>query len=213
MLSGPELSSKITNPTSVAILLHGYGDDGKGFLSLAQALQPFLPKTHFLLPNGIDPFENAPFGRQWCSLQDMSESTMIKGLYIAEPQINEFIDYQLQRFGLEDNKLALIGFSQGAIVAIHVALRRAIPIAGVIGLSGMLIAPQLLKSELKSRPPVALAHGIFDDVIPISAMYSTVRALKAENIAIETLIESTGHSISQEGLSFVVRTLKHYLSY
>jgi phospholipase/carboxylesterase len=213
MLSGPELFSKNHTPTSIVILLHGYGDDGEGFFGLAKELQRFLPETHFLSPNGIYPFENAPFGRQWCSLKDMSEPNLIKELNIAAPAVNEFIDYQLQRFKLADSKLVLVGFSQGAIVSLHIALRRAVSIGGVIGLSGMLVAPYLLKTELKSRPLVTLVHGAFDEVIPVSAMYRTAEALKAENISTETLVEPIGHSISQAGLNFITKMLRQYLGY
>ena len=212
MISGPEIKSKTQTISSIVILLHGYGADGENLISLAAELSKAFPDTHFFSPNGILPFENAPFGYQWFGLNDRSEQSMLKGLNNAAPYINQFIDYQLQKFNLSDENLALIGFSQGAMLALHTALRRTKKIGAVISFAGMLVAPQLLQTELKSKPPVSLIHGALDDVIPLPAMQMALAALEYAHIPVETIIEPMlGHSIGTVGLEFARKALKRNL--
>ncbi|MEI6187572.1 MAG: alpha/beta fold hydrolase [Alphaproteobacteria bacterium] len=212
MISGPEIKSKTQTLSSIVILLHGYGADGENLISLAAELSKAFPDTHFFSPNGILPFENAPFGYQWFGLNDRSEQSMLKGLNNAAPYINQFIDYQLQKFNLSDENLALIGFSQGAMLALHTALRRTKKIGAVISFAGMLVAPQLLQTELKSKPPVSLIHGALDDVIPLPAMQMALAALEYAHIPVETIIEPMlGHSIGTVGLEFARKALKRNL--
>ena len=209
MISGPEIKSKTQTLSSIVILLHGYGADGENLISLAAELSKAFPDTHFFSPNGILPFENAPFGYQWFGLNDRSEQSMLKGLNNAAPYINQFIDYQLQKFNLSDENLALIGFSQGAMLALHTALRRTKKIGAVISFAGMLVAPQLLQTELESKPPVSLIHGALDDVIPLPAMQMALAALEYAHIPVETIIEPMlGHSIGTVGLEFARKALK-----
>ena len=212
MISGPEIKSKTQTLSSIVILLHGYGADGENLISLAAELSKAFPDTHFFSPNGILPFENAPFGYQWFGLNDRSEQSMLKGLNNAAPYINQFIDYQLQKFNLSDENLALIGFSQGAMLALHTALRRTKKIGAVISFAGMLVAPQLLQTELESKPPVSLIHGALDDVIPLPAMQMALAALEYAHIPVETIIEPMlGHSIGALGLEFARKALKRNL--
>jgi len=212
MISGPEIKSKTQTLSSIVLLLHGYGADGENLISLAAELSKAFPDTHFFSPNGILPFENAPFGYQWFGLNDRSEQSMLKGLNNAAPYINQFIDYQLQKFNLSDENLALIGFSQGAMLALHTALRRTKKIGAVISFAGMLVAPQLLQTELKSKPPVSLIHGALDDVIPLPAMQMALAALEYAHIPVETIIEPMlGHSIGTVGLEFARKALKRNL--
>jgi phospholipase/carboxylesterase len=212
MISGPEIKSKTQTLSSIVILLHGYGADGENLISLAAELSKAFPDTHFFSPNGILPFENAPFGYQWFGLNDRSEQSMLKGLNNAAPYINQFIDYQLQKFNLSDENLALIGFSQGAMLALHTALRRTKKIGAVISFAGMLVAPQLLQTELESKPPVSLIHGALDDVIPLPAMQMALAALEYAHIPVETIIEPMlGHSIGTVGLEFARKALKRNL--
>lgn len=212
MISGPELKSRTNSPSSIVILLHGYGADGDNLIGLAEELSRSFPNTHFFSPNGILPFENAPFGYQWFGLNDRSEQSMLKGLNNAAPHINQFIDHQLQKFNLSDENLALVGFSQGTMLSLHTALRRPKKMGAVIGFSGMLVAPQLLQSELKSKPPVSLIHGALDDIIPLSAMKMSASSLEHAHIPVETLIEPMlDHSIGISGLEFARKALKRNL--
>lgn len=214
VITGPELATKNNIPTSLVVLLHGYGDDGEGFFPIAQELSHYLPNTHFICPDAIFPFEHSPFGRQWFSLNDRSESAMLKGLDEAELQLNKFIDSVLMRFSLNDSNLALLGFSQGAMVSMHVALRRAKRLAGVVSCSGMLVSPDSLSSKLKSSPPVSLIHGMQDEVVPFAALDLSRKALENNGIVVDVLSEpGLGHSISRKGIEFGAKALRSYLQY
>src|SRR5581483_1830731 len=103
---------------------------------------------------------------------------------------------------LPPDKLALVGFSQGTMMALYVALRRAGTIAGVIGYSGILVGIETLPAEKKSSPPALLIHGTADEVVPYAGMASSAEALKKEGISVSTLTcHGTGHTIDERGLA------------
>ena len=117
------------------------------------------PMRYLSHRNAPFPYDMAPFGRQWFALQDRSEPARLKGTQSTAPILDHFIDTTLAEHGLSDDKLALIGFSQGTMMSLYVGLRREKPLAGIIAQSGILIGPELLTAEIKSRPPVLLIHG------------------------------------------------------
>ena len=81
---------------------------------------------------------------------------------------------------------ALVGFSQGTMVSLHVGLRRQKPLAGIIGYSGMLIGAELLATEIKSRPPVLLMHGDADDVLPPENLGLATVALQKASVPVRS---------------------------
>ncbi|MBX9726250.1 MAG: hypothetical protein K2X09_03200, partial [Rickettsiales bacterium] len=161
-LSGPELKAQSGITKRIVIFLHGLGADGNDLLSLAPMLD--LPDTHFMSPNAPFPCDMAPYGYQWFSLQDRNPARILPEIRTAEPILNAYIDSALARFNLKPKDLALIGFSQGSMMALHTAPRRASAIAGVVGISGALFGAERLSSEITSRPPVCLIHGTHDEV-------------------------------------------------
>ena len=97
-------------------------------------------------------------------------------------------------------------------MSLFVAPRRAQAIAGVVGYSGRLIAPEVLAGEIKSRPPVVLVNGDRDDLVPVSSQPEAVTALKAAGVPVEAHIRSgLPHSIDAEGIEigceFLARVL------
>ncbi len=188
-------------PTKLVIMCHGVGSDGDDLISLAPYFQKVLPDARFISPNAPFHFDGGPIGYQWFSLQDMSMDARREGMTTAAPILNAFIDEQLTALGLSDKDLALIGFSQGTMVALHVALRRASPCAGVIGYSGMLVDPDLLASELSARPPVLLCHGQADEVVPFDFMPAALSALRSYGISAEGLARpGLGHGLDDDGI-------------
>jgi phospholipase/carboxylesterase len=210
MLTGPELPNRSGGKAKQLILfLHGVGADGDNLIDLAQILSPHFPDAYFMSPNALDPYDMAPFGYQWFSLKDRSEQALLKGLNDATPRLNKFIDHQLIRFGLTDKDLAVIGFSQGCMLALHAFPRRPNPIALVAGLSGMLVAPSLLEKELKSKPSMLLLHGADDTVIPVSHMKPGAQTLKKLGFDLKTYIyPDLDHSIDQEEIEEIIKDLK-----
>lgn len=205
-------------PGHAVILLHGLGDNGRGgLLSIGGLWQSELPDTEFLCPDAPFPFDMAPpeltgGGRQWFSLKDFSPSAMLRGAQTAAPYLNDFIDNILATRDLLPEKLALVGFSQGTMMALYVALRRDRPVAGVVGYSGLLAGGELLATEKKSAPPVLLIHGTADEVVPYAALAATEKDLKKHGIPVSTLTcHGTGHGIDDRGLAAGLKFLKQIL--
>ena len=214
MLSGPEVSPKNNKPPKkLIVLLHGLGADGENLIDLADFIGPAIQDAHFIAPNAPFRFDQAEFGYQWFSRQNATEESAIEGLKIAEPMVNEFLDHHMMRFDLKDSNVALIGFSQGSMVALHTALRRKHPLALVVGFSGALIYPQKLKDEMKSKPPVTLVHGDDDEVLPISLMKKAELYLKQVGVEVEAHeLPHLGHSINQTGLDIATERLRFFFN-
>jgi phospholipase/carboxylesterase len=203
----PPLSG--SKPEQLVVFLHGYGSNGEDLISLAPYLAPALPEAEFLSPNAPFPCEINPFGGyQWFGLEERSAETRLKGARGAAPILDAFLDQALAARGLTEADLALVGFSQGTMMALHVGLRRANRLAGIVGYSGMLVAPELLPAEIKSKPPVLLVHGMADEVLPFAAMAEAEEALKAQGV--EVYAEGRPglpHSIDQRGLELAASML------
>jgi phospholipase/carboxylesterase len=188
-------------PTRLVILLHGLGADGNDLIGLAPYWARLLPSAEFLSPNAPFPCDMAPHGYQWFGSQDRSPEAVLGGVRAAAPILDAFIDEAIAERKLTDSDVALVGFSQGAMMSLFVGLRRLRPVAGVIGFSGRLIAPELLSSELRSRPRTLLVHGTDDPLVPYSSLAAAEAALTAAGVPVETLTCSgVGHSIDEEGL-------------
>ena len=200
-LSGPSQPPRSGGkPKQLVVLLHGYGSNGDDLIGLAPFFAQALPEAEFLSPNAPFPCELSPFGFQWFGLEDRSPEMKLGGTRVAAQILEPFLDAELSRRGLADRDLALVGFSQGTMMSLHVGPRRANAIGGILGFSGSLIAPQALGAEIRSKPPVFLVHGTADQVVPFGAMAQAEKALKDAGIAVETESRpGLTHSIDQAG--------------
>lgn len=188
-------------PTRLVVLLHGIGADGNDLIGLAPALARHLPHAAFVAPNAPDPCDMAPFGHQWFSLQDRGPEAVERGVQAAAPVLDAFIDAELGRLGLDDRGLALVGFSQGTMMALYVALRRPRPAAAVLGFSGMLVGAQRLPAEIQSRPPTFLIHGDADEIVPVQALHAAVAALQAVDVPVRWSVRrGLPHGIDPESI-------------
>jgi phospholipase/carboxylesterase len=187
------------------VFLHGYGADGADLLGLAEPLGPHLPDTAFVAPDAPKRCTGNPFGRQWFPipwLDGSSEAAAAAGLSAAAADLDAFLTQVCADHGTGEGALALFGFSQGAMMALHVGLRRPAPLAGIVACSGRLLAPERLGAEMRSAPPVLLMHGDADEVVPFADMGAAGRALDAAGV--ETwghVMRGSGHGISPDGLS------------
>lgn len=199
----------------IVVFVHGYGADGADLISLADALGPHMPKTAFFAPDAPQPCAASPFGRQWFPIPRFDGSTEAQaqaGMIAAGQQLDRFLDNRLQDEGLAPNRLILLGFSQGAMMSLQIAPRRAAAIAGVVAISGKLINPNDLASQAKVKPEVLLIHGDCDDVVPFEEMNAAGQALQQAGFATYGhLMQGTGHGIAPDGLqvalSFMLRQL------
>ena len=207
-LNGPTLApASGATPQQLVIFLHGVGSNGDDLISLAPFFQKVLPDALFISPNAPQAFDMAPpgqqMGYQWFSLQDMSPEARLAGTQTAAPILDAFIDEKLAETGLTDDKLALIGFSQGTMMSLYVGPRRANQMAGIIGYSGTLVGAEMLADSIKSRPPVLLVHGDSDEVVPVDAMPLAVEGLKRVGIEVSHHISAgLGHGLDDDGIRF-----------
>ncbi len=184
------------------IILHGLGDSASGIIGLAEAFRPAMPNTEFLACDAPYPCDFSPFGYQWFSANDWSHDVVLEGVKQAAGPLNAYIDHVLASRNLEPQRLALVGFSQGTMMSLYVGPRRDKALAGVLGYSGALIGGQELKAERKSAPPIFLAHGTQDEVVPFGSMYRAVEGLRSANISVESVAcQGLGHSIDDTGLT------------
>lgn len=207
---GPEAA------TSALVFLHGYGADGADLLGLADPLGPHLPGTAFYAPDAPEPCRNNPFGRQWFPipwLDGATQADAAAGVLAATDDLNAFLDTVLTAEGLAPDGLAVVGFSQGTMMALHTLPRRAQAVAGIVGISGRLLVPERLGTEVRSRPPVLLMHGDQDQVVPYGDMDSAAQALRADGFTVSThTMRGAGHGISPDGLSTALGFLREVLA-
>lgn len=195
-------------PRQLIILLHGLGADGADLIDLAPAVAQAFPDAVFVAPNAPERCDMSPYGYQWFSLQDRTPAVMFAGATKAEAALDSFITDQQTKYGLTDAQTALIGFSQGTMMALHSGLRRKSALAGIVGFSGALLGPEALPGHISSKPPVCLIHGEQDMVVPFFALGLAETALKAAQVPVEVHKRPMlGHSIDPEGLEACVRFL------
>lgn len=200
---------------SLVVFVHGYGADGADLLGLGDALAPHLPDTVFMAPDAPQPCIGNPFGFQWFPipwLDGSSEEAAKAGMADSVDLLNAFLDARLAEEGLEPSALAMVGFSQGAMMSLHVAPRRAEAVAGVVAISGRLLVPELLATQAVVKPPVLLVHGDQDPVVPFEDLGLAGQALVAAGF--ETyghVMKGTGHGIAPDGLGVTLQFLKERL--
>jgi phospholipase/carboxylesterase len=212
LLDGPRTTPHAGGKaSSLVVLLHGYGADGNDLIGLARYWGPVLPHTAFASPHAPDPCGEAPGGRQWFPLARTDPEKLVAGVTGAAPALDAFLDAELAAHSLTDEALALVGFSQGGMMALHVGPRRKVAPAGIAAFSGLLPAPDRL-GEIRHRPPILLVHGDADEVIPAMATYAAARVLANAGFPVEWHIRPRlAHGIDEEGVRFGADFLRRIL--
>jgi phospholipase/carboxylesterase len=213
MIDGPRVEPASGQAaTSLVILLHGYGSNGDDLIPLALDWRSALPGTAFVAPDAPEPCPGAPDGYQWWGVTSFDRAARAAGVAKAAPLLDAFIDAELARYGVAEANLALVGFSQGTMMALHVGPRRRRQIAGIVGYSGMLADDAGLGDPAITRPPILLIHGDADPMVPISALHQSEEALTAHGFSVETYVSrGLGHSIDLPGLRRGGQFLAHVL--
>lgn len=199
-LDGPRLAPKGRAPQQLVVFLHGYGADGNDLIAIGQQWQALLPEAVFVAPHAPQPCAQAPVGRQWFALDLRDSAELWRGVNAAAPGLNAYLDAELARYRLGQDRLALVGFSQGTMLALHVGLRRRA--AAILGYSGVLVGPEHLAEMSKTRPPpVLLVHGDQDDLIPPEALFVSAEELAKAGVPCQWhLSVGIGHGIDGGGL-------------
>ncbi len=215
-LSGPRRAAKSGNGKYMVVFVHGYGADGNDLIGLADPLAEHLPDVVFHAPNAPQRCTGSPMGYQWFPipwLDGSSETEAEDGMAAATALLNEWLDETMAAEGIDAAHTMLVGFSQGTMMALHIAPRRSEAFAGIVGFSGRLLAPETLAAEVASRMPILLVHGDADDVVPPHSLPEAADTLTKAGFEVYTHIsEGTGHGIAPDGLQmalqFIIRQFK-----
>jgi phospholipase/carboxylesterase len=201
-LGGPRLApASGGSARQLVVILHGYGADGADLIDLGRAWQGRLPDAAFIAPDAPEPLPfEALGGRQWFALDERSPAEYRIGAQAAQPVLDRFLDSELNALGLDDRALALVGFSQGAMMTFQSGLRRRVPPAALIGYSGLLPGSDRL-TQVNTQSPVLIVHGEDDDVVPAYHAAAAEQALARSGIAATAhLLSGLGHSIDERGM-------------
>jgi len=201
--------------TALVVFLHGYGADGSDLLGLADVLGPHLPGVAFVAPDAPERCAGGGFGYQWFPIPRFDGSTeamAAAGIEASAADLNAFLDTRLAEEGLTPDRLVLVGFSQGAMMSLHVAPRRDKPVAGVVAISGRLLLPELLAAEARVKPPVLIMHGDQDPVVPFEELARAGDALVAAEFQVfGHVMKGIGHGIAPDGLGVALQFIKERL--
>ncbi len=202
-LDGPRAAPKSGTVRQLVVFLHGYGADGADLIDLARPMAEYLPDAAFRAPNGPEPCRVNPMGRQWFPIPPIDGSSaeeMRAGYIAAAERLDATLEALIAEEGVGREATALLGFSQGTMMALSVGPRRAPGIAGIVGFSGRLVDPDAL-ALAAARPPVLLLHGDRDEVVPHSAMAEAEAGLSQAGFAVSSFtMQGVGHGIAPDGL-------------
>ncbi|MCF6271849.1 MAG: dienelactone hydrolase family protein [Rhodobacteraceae bacterium] len=211
-LNGPRRAAKSGEGKYMVVFLHGYGADGNDLIGLADSLAEHLPDAVFHAPNAPQRCTGNPMGYQWFPipwLDGSSEVEATEGMAAAASLLDSWLDETIAAEGLDAAHTLLVGFSQGTMMALQVAPRRELPLAGVVGFSGRILAPETLEAGVKSRMPILLVHGDADEVVPPQSLPEAADALTKAGFEVYTHIsKGTGHGIAPDGLQLALQFIR-----
>lgn len=196
-------------PTSVVVMLHGYGANGADLRSVAQTLAQDVPDAVFLLPDAIEALPGSPDGRQWFPLAGSDDTRRRAGVRTAVDRLVPWIDHELQSRSLPRGRLALVGFSQGAMLALDLGLHLSPAPAGVVSLSGRLVDD---RAPSATPAPALIVHGTSDARIPVAEAQQSLARLGQLHVRTESLIlPGVGHTITALGMAAAGAFLRRVL--
>lgn len=204
-IDGPRVQAKSGQARQLVVFLHGYGADGADLIEIGRQWRAFLPDAAFVAPHAPERCAMSPMGRQWFPLTMRDQTERWRGVIAARPTLDAFLDAELEKHGLDDRALALVGFSQGTMMALHTGLRRRIAPRAIVGYSGVLVMGPDQPGEERpnhDRPPaVFLAHGEEDEIIPADALMLSANALADMGVPTQWhMAAGLGHGIDNTGL-------------
>jgi phospholipase/carboxylesterase len=211
ILNGPRVSPASGSAAQLVVLCHGYGSDGSDLISLVPHWRNYLPHAAFVAPNAPQRHPMAP-GYQWFPLSRIDPDEALRGTEAAAPILGEFLQAELTRLELPGDRLALVGFSQGTMMALYVGLRRRPAPAAIVGFSGLLAGADTIPAS-GNPPPVLLLHGDADQVVPPQALFVSANALAGHGVPVQWhMSKGLAHGIDPLGLALAGRFLSDAFS-
>ena len=213
IVEGPKIAAlSCGKPAYLVVLLPGHDCDSQALVDHALNWAPTMPKAEFLAAE-LSCAEDGAGSSRWFDMDDPSPAKMAAGVRTIALLLDNFLDEMLAQRRLPDSHLALVGFSQGAMLALHLGLRRPKPMAAVVAFSGALVLDSPA-SEIVSKPPVLLIHGDADPVAPFAGMTNAKDRLKALGVPVMCLKRpGLGHAIDDEGVivagDFLTKFVRH----
>ena len=201
-----------SKPRQAIVLCHGYGGDGRDISVLANTWQRFLPECIFLCPNAPEICVVNPQGYQWFDLTSEKEEVILEKSLIAEEKLNIFLNQVLDNFQLDTNNLALVGFSQGCMISIQIALKKKKQINCLVGYSGKVVNQKHLSDNINSKPKIFLMHGANDTIVPPTHLLEAKEYLVSRGSKIKIkMFKDCEHRIPVEGSSLGLEFLRKNL--
>ena len=201
-----------SKPRQAIVLCHGYGGDGRDISVLANTWQRFLPECIFLCPNAPEICVVNPKGYQWFDLTSEKEEVILEKSLIAEEKLNIFLNQVLDNFQLDTNNLALVGFSQGCMISIQIALKKKKQINCLVGYSGKVVNQKHLSDNINSKPKIFLMHGANDTIVSPTYLLEAKEYLISRGLKVKTKIfKDCEHKIPVEGSSLGLEFLRKNL--
>ncbi|EDZ99229.1 phospholipase/Carboxylesterase [Burkholderia sp. H160] len=194
----PQNAPQNARAAGLVVLMHGVGSNARDLMPLADIWSEDLPGAAFVSLDGTDPFDGGFGGRQWFSLRDVNETNRDSRVAAAYPALRRVLDAELAHWQLSFDRLALVGFSQGSIMALHHVASSAEGAAGVVAYSGRLASPIVSTNR---ATPLTLVHGEDDGVIPVRELEIAAHALSEAGYPVDAyVLPGVGHTISADGV-------------
>lgn len=190
------------------ITLHGRGATGEDLMPLADEIT--LPGMRWIFPDAPFPFPDDFGGRMWYSSLPQGRS----GILESRRLLFDLLDELITRDRIPSERIALIGFSQGAVMSLDVGLRFPQQLAAIIALSGYLAFPETLtaeKSPASIKTPILLAHGTMDDIVPVEGSRKASDVLVREGYQPRLEEYPMGHQVISEEIKLIGNFLKTQL--
>ena len=203
----PEVKAINEPAKKLLVFIHGLGSDGHDLISLVPFMQKALPDYHFISPHGIEPYDMAPFGRQWFSLSDRAPDRIMMLAGANIPLLAEIIKDKQEQMSLTNKDTVLVGFSQGTMMGLYLTLIQDEPFHAMIGFSGRLIPPPTCKNL---HTPICLIHGERDEIVRAEELNHCLKYLDTHNIKnASLLIPNLAHSIDTKGIEFAIKFIEN----
>lgn len=199
--------------SSLVIFLHGVGSRGADLSPLASALAPHIPGAAFAAPDAPSPFDGGGMGRQWFSVRGVTEGNRPQRIADARTPFDATLDDIVGEHGLSGrlDRVALVGFSQGAIMALDALATGRWPVGAIVAFSGRLasLAPLVPPGVTRTM----LIHGEADSVIAARESMEAERLLRQAGADVDLrLLPGLAHAISPEGASLAADFLGEALA-